>query len=142
MTCWTNHFPKDLLPIITPLSRSCIAPATISDADAVLPFISNTRGISLVIRGSSLAKNFFSESLLFPRVVNNRLFLFTNLFTIPIAASSSQPPLSRKSKITPLKVFLDLNVLKVLSTSFSAFIVNRSSFKYAIPSSGLPINPE
>ena len=36
---WTEPFPKDFVPIIIPLLWSCIAPATISEAEAVPPLI-------------------------------------------------------------------------------------------------------
>jgi len=41
---WIDHFPKDFVQITLTFPRCCNAPATISEADALIPSISTTVG--------------------------------------------------------------------------------------------------
>jgi len=82
---WTRPFPKDFVPTITPLSKSCNTPATISLADAELWLIRTATGISGEIAGT--LREFLSLLLylsILPRVVRRFTPLSVSLSKIDL----------------------------------------------------------
>ena len=95
----TEPLPNEVVPTTSPRSRSWIAPATISEADALPPLTSTIMGCVSATRSAS-ANTFSLEPGARPFVNTIRLPLGTKLSDTSTACARSPPGLSRRSTIT------------------------------------------
>ena len=122
MLC-TNPLPYERLPTITALSRSCIAPATISEADALSSLINTAMGISVSI-GFCDVLYVFSSSLSLPRV-SHMVFPFgSNRFITPMASLRSPPGLPLRSKTSDVILWFFFKSSSASLTSDAVFVLN------------------
>jgi hypothetical protein len=104
--CCTDHFPYVFLPITFQRSRSCIAHANISEADAEFSFTRTTSGISIIIgfllfvftsSSNNPHDRNFPPLFFLQRSRSTMVSGLKKWESISCAAERSHPPLSRRS---------------------------------------------